>query len=152
MNITPDRPSFDEYFGYLVQVISMRSDDAETKIGCVIADSKNRIVAAGYNGTPRGTNLPKTRPGKYEFMIHSEQNAILTARKDLDDCKIYVLGMLPCSDCTKLICQTGIKEVIVVNAIERTAGKDWNFDATLTMFVQCEIKLRYINVSKVQLI
>jgi dCMP deaminase len=140
-----NRPSFDEYFGYLVQVIRLRSDDEETQIGCIIADNKNRIISAGYNGTPRGTDFPKTRPEKYPYMVHAEQNAIITACRDLSGDKIYVLSMLPCAECARLICQTGIKEVIVVNEIERIAGKDWDFTATLKMFEQCKIMVRKIN-------
>jgi deoxycytidylate deaminase len=63
---------------------------------------------------------------------------------------MYVLGMLPCNDCAKLICQAGLTEVIVVNKAERIA-KDWNFDATLEMFRQCLITIREIKVPKVEI-
>jgi dCMP deaminase len=145
------RPSWDEYFGYLVQVVSWRSDDEETKVGSVIVDTKNRIVSVGYNGTPRGTSLPKARPLKYVYIVHSEPNAIITASRNLEGCKLYVLGMLPCCDCAKLICQAGIVEVIIVNKADRTGGKDWSPDATLEMFRQCKIAVRNINVPKVVL-
>lgn len=143
------RPTWDKYFGYLCQVVSWRSDDEETKVGSVIVDSKNRIVSVGYNGTPRGTNLPHTRPEKYEVMIHSEQNSILTAQRNIEGFKLYVLGMLPCCDCAKLICQAGIVEVIIVNAADRTGGKDWSPSATLEMFKQCKIAVRSLTVPKV---
>jgi len=145
------RPSWDEYFGYLVQVVSWRSDDEETKVGAVIVDNKNRLVSVGYNGTPRGTDLPHTRAaGKYVYMVHSEPNCIITASRNIEGCKMYVLGMLPCCDCAKLICQAGLTEVIVVNRRDPT-GKDWNFDATLEMFRQCKITTRDIIVPKVVL-
>jgi dCMP deaminase len=145
------RPSWDKYFGYLCQVVSWRSDDEETKVGSVIVDSKNRIVSVGYNGTPRGTNLPHVRPAKYAYTVHSEPNCIITAQRNVEGCRLYVLGMLPCNDCAKLICQAGLTEVVVVNKVERTA-KDWNFDATLEMFRQCQITLREINVPKVKIV
>jgi len=144
------RPSWDEYFGYLVQVVSWRSDDEETKVGAVIVDSKNRIMSLGYNGNPRGTNLPHVRPAKYNYVVHAEQNCIITASRNIEGCKLYVLGMFPCCDCAKLICQAGLTEVIVVNRRE-PAGKDWNFDATFEMFKQCQIAIRAINVPTVVL-
>jgi len=140
-----NRRSWDDYFGLMVQVIALRSDDEETKVGAVIVDKNNRVISTGYNGTPKGTNLPKSRPDKYPYMIHSEQNCILFAKCDLTDCKIYVLGMPPCDTCAKMIIQSGITEVIVVNPIIRDGGADWNFDATKTMFEQVNMKVRTIS-------
>jgi len=139
-----NRLTWDEYFGIMVQVIALRSDDVETKVGSVIVDSKNRIVSTGYNGTPRGTTLPTTRPDKYPFMVHSETNAILFARCDLTGCKIYILGMTPCDSCARSIIQSNIKEVIVVNPIIRVGGNNWNFEATYEMFRQVNMGFRTI--------
>ena len=140
------RPSWDEYFGLLVQVIAMRSDDAETKVGAIVVDHKNRIVATGYNGTPRGTDLPKTRPEKYPYMVHAEENALLFAPEDLFNCRIYILGMTPCNVCARMIIQKGITEVIVVNPIERKGGANWNFESTFEMFSQVKMGFREIKV------
>ena len=145
------RLTWDEYFGYITQVVRLRSDDEETKIGCVIVDNFNRLISCGYNGTPRGTDLSKKRPEKYQYIVHSEVNAILTANQKLDGCRLYVYGMLPCSDCAKIICQTGIKEVIIVNSISREGGKNWNVDATNLMFSQCHISVRNITIPTINI-
>lgn len=144
------RPSFDEYFGYMVQVIKLRSDDEETQVGSVIVNSENVIVSTGYNGTPRGTNLPHKRPDKYPYMTHSEINAVITAHKDLKGCKIYIYGMAVCCDCARVICQVGIKEIIVVNKVERKEGKDWDNESSKEMFRQCGVKVRYIRVPELK--
>lgn len=143
------RLSWDEYFGLMVQIIALRSDDIDTKIGSVIVDKNNRVISTGYNGTPRGTDLPKTRPEKYPYMIHSEQNSILFAKCDLTNCKIYVLGMSPCDTCAKMIVQSGINEVIIVNPIKRDGGANWNFEATYKMFQQVNMGFREITVPKI---
>jgi len=140
------RLSWDEYFGLMVQVVSLRSGDAETKVGAIIVDEKNRIVATGYNGTPRGTDLPNTRPEKYPYMSHAELNCIIFSKCDLENYKIYVLGMTPCDSCARAIIQSGLSEVIVVNPIERKEGADWNFEATYKMFKQVNMGFRTINV------
>ena len=48
------RPTWTDYFLGLAKVISQRSHDIHTQHGCVITDSKNRILGVGYNGFPRG--------------------------------------------------------------------------------------------------
>jgi dCMP deaminase len=146
------RLSWDEYFGLLVQVIALRSDDEETKVGSVIVDKRNRVISTGYNGTPMGTSLPKTRPDKYPVMSHSEENSILFSKCDLTNCKIYILGMLPCSTCARMIIQSGINEVIIVNEKERVKGNDWNFDITKTMFTQVSITIRCISVPLINIL
>ena len=46
------------------------------------------------------------------IVCHAEMNAIVNAlpNNDLSDCTLYV-GLHPCNECTKLIIQSGIKEV-----------------------------------------
>lgn len=145
--------SWDEYFGLIAIVVSLRSGDAETAIGAVIVDDKNRIISTGYNGSPIGTSLPNTRPQKYPYMVHAETNAILFSHRALDNCKLYVTSMLPCDACARNICQVGINEVIIVNQIYISEEKHnkWGFPATLEMFEQCGIKQRSIKVSHIKL-
>ncbi len=52
---------------------------------------------------------------KYPFMLHAEQNAILTAsdNKRLKGATIYVTHF-PCNVCTNMIAQVGIKKVVWV--------------------------------------
>ncbi|MFN7337838.1 MAG: cell division protein DedD, partial [bacterium] len=46
----PTRPSWDEYFLSIAEMVSRRSPDPNTKHGCVIVDSGKRILSTGYNG------------------------------------------------------------------------------------------------------
>jgi len=142
------RINWDEYFGYFCQVASMRSDDAETKLGSVIVDKLNKVVSIGYNNTPRKTKLPKTRPQKYPYMIHAEENAILNCHSidRLNGCRVYILKLAPCSRCAGQLCQVGIKEVIIVNQDRGKDHKNWDFEASMNMFQQSNISLRTITV------
>ena len=116
----------------------------------VIVDKNNRIVSTGYNGTPKGTSgLPTHRPEKYPYMVHAEQNAIIFAKQDLTDCKIYILGMLPCDTCARLICQSGIKQVFVVNESIRYGGADWKPTEVLEMFRQCKVTVKQVETSPI---
>jgi len=108
------RISFDAYMMRIAHIAALRSIDTSTKHGCVIADSKNRIVSIGYNGPPYKVPpdlIEWTRPEKYDWMLHAESNAILFSNKDLEGCTIYVTGP-SCSKCFLEIVQKGIKRCV----------------------------------------
>ena len=109
------RPSWNDYFLGLAKVVSQRSHDIQTQHGCVITDSKNRILGLGYNGFPHGLDdsfLPKTRPEKYPWMIHAERNALSNCVVRPDNGIAYVTGQ-SCNDCIMALWQEGITKVIM---------------------------------------
>jgi len=97
--------------------VSEDSHDAQTKVGYVLVHGKTgAIIATGYNGFIRGANdskLPRTRPEKYPYMIHSEANLICNAvRHGISTDGCYLVGTLsPCVNCLRLIYQSGITTV-----------------------------------------
>ena len=108
---------WNSYFIKLANLIAAKSPDPSTKIGAVIVDSNKRIVSTGYNGPIQGIDdnqVPLTRPEKYDYIIHAETNAVIFAKQDLSDCRIYINGF-PCSTCTKLILQSGISHICYGN-------------------------------------
>ena len=119
-----------EYFFKLCNVISEKSKDPSTKVGCIIANSGHSIVSTGYNGFPIGVKddlmdfseckIKKSkryeRPEKYFWTAHAEENAIALAARNgtsLNGTILYVNRMMPCTRCTRLIIQSGIKKVCV---------------------------------------
>ena len=108
-----NKPDWDTYFMAQCFLVSMRSADT-TKHGAIIVDDTNRILSCGYNGPVDGMNdsiIPMTRPHKYAFMIHAEENAILSLNSPVPTgSKIYVTGR-PCSKCTRMILRKGIKHI-----------------------------------------
>lgn len=115
--------SWDEYFMAVALLSAQRSKDPNTQVGACVANDQNKIVGVGYNGFPWGCSddeLPWERQGKfldtkYPYVCHAELNAVLNAiSTDLRDCRIYV-GLFPCNECTKVIIQAGIKEIIYLS-------------------------------------
>ncbi|MFA5471594.1 MAG: dCMP deaminase family protein [Acholeplasmataceae bacterium] len=111
--------SWDQYFMGVAKLSALRSKDPSTQVGACIINTDLRIVGIGYNGLPKGAD-DKTFPWgsegdyletKYPYVVHAEANAILNATQSLKDSKIYVT-LFPCNECTKLIIQSGITEII----------------------------------------
>lgn len=102
----------------IAQAAAERSHDEQTKVGAVlIKNDTGMVVATSYNGFVRGAPdhlLPKTRPEKYEYMIHAEDNLIAHCAKSgisVDNCSL-VITMSPCQKCLRLMWQAGITQVI----------------------------------------
>ena len=142
-----DYLSWDEYFMAIAKLSSMRSKDPSTQVGACIVGLDNRILSIGYNGAPNGfeDNLfPWDREGdflntKYAYVCHSELNAISNFRgnkKDLVGAKLYVT-LFPCNECTKLIIQSGIKEIIYLS--DKYAHTDGT-KASKIMLEKCGVK------------
>ena len=143
-----DYLTWDEYFMGIAVLSSYRSKDPSTQVGACIVSEDNRILSIGYNGAPNGFEdkyFPWDREGdylktKYPFVCHAELNAISNFRgnkKDLVGAKLYVT-LFPCNECTKLVIQNGIKEVIYLSdKYKDTEGTK----ASKIMLNECGIKM-----------
>lgn len=111
------RPDWDYWFITLCFVIAQRSLDKDTKHGCVVVDDSRTILSVGYNGPPRGCAdafVPLERPDKYDYMKHSEENAIINAARTgvcLKGSIFYITGP-PCHGCFGDIINVGAKKII----------------------------------------
>ena len=111
-------PSWDELFMRHVYLIASKSKDKKTKVGAVLVRD-NSVISEGYNGFCRGIvdDIPERheRPEKYFWSEHAERNCIFhCARNGISTLGtvLYTQG-LPCSDCTRAIIQSGIKEIVL---------------------------------------
>ena len=144
-----DYISWDTYFMGIAQLSSKRSKDPKTQVGACIVNQDNKIVGIGYNGFPKGISddeFPWNEQGnfletKYPFVVHAEANAILNASQDLKECKLFVT-LFPCNECTKLIIQSGIKELIYIS--NKDEGKDFQV-ASKKMLEKAQVKLRQMS-------
>lgn len=48
------RPSTDEYFLRMAELVAQRGTCARRQVGCVLVDRHNHVLATGYNGVCRG--------------------------------------------------------------------------------------------------
>ncbi|MFW5648642.1 MAG: deoxycytidylate deaminase [Candidatus Alkaliphilus sp. MAG34] len=120
------RPSWDEYFMEIAEVVKTRSTCLRRQVGAVIVKDK-QILSTGYNGAPSGlkhceeTGCLRQQLGvpsgeKHELCrgLHAEQNAIIQASLHgvkIEGATIYVTTQ-PCVVCAKMIINSGIKKLI----------------------------------------
>lgn len=117
------RPRWDSYFMTLADLASQRSNCMKRRVGAILVRD-NRIVATGYNGTPRGVkncneggcahcNGVSIANGTDCLCLHAEENALLEAGRDrVGPNAILYCNTCPCLKCTIKIIQSGVKEVV----------------------------------------
>ena len=85
------------------------------KVGALIVKDQ-MIISDGYNGTPSGFNNDcEDMDGNTNwYVLHAEANAITKLAKNAsgnaEGATLYVT-LSPCTECSKLIIQTGIKRL-----------------------------------------
>jgi len=120
------RPSWDEYFMQIVDLVKSRSTCLRRQVGALIVKDK-RILATGYNGAPMGCrhcaevgclreqlNIPSGERHELCRAIHAEQNAIIQAAYSVISVKggtLYVTHQ-PCVLCAKMAINAGIKKIV----------------------------------------
>ena len=115
---TTPRPTWDEYFIKIAEMVGSRSTCDRAHVGAVITKSKV-ILSTGYNGAPRG--LPHCDDIGHEIVdghcirtVHAEANAIAQAARNgaaIEGATIY-LTISPCYDCFKMMVNAGILGVV----------------------------------------
>jgi len=120
------RPTYDEYFMKMTQVVSTRSTCLRRNVGAILVKNKH-ILSTGYNGAPKGLKhcsevgclreKLNVQPGERHELcrgLHAEQNAIIQASVfgvSIDGASLYCT-VAPCSVCAKMLINAGIKEIV----------------------------------------
>ncbi|MEF8879690.1 MAG: dCMP deaminase family protein [Candidatus Thermoplasmatota archaeon] len=121
-----DRPSYDEYFMEMAEVVSKRSTCLRRKVGAILVKDKH-ILSTGYNGAPKGLkhcdevgcirserNIPSGQRHELCRGLHAEQNAIIQAAVfgvSIKGSTLYCTNT-PCVVCVKMLINAGVKEVV----------------------------------------
>ena len=120
---------WDERFMNLAETVASWSScfQENRHVGAVVVKDK-RILTTGYNGASSGIescaergeclrrvrNIASGTMQEVCYAVHAEQNAIVQASKlgiPVDEATIYVTHQ-PCTTCTKLIINSGIKRIV----------------------------------------
>lgn len=112
------RPTKDNYFLDLADLVSSRATCPRLKVGTVLVRD-GMMISTGYNGAPRGldhcTDVGcKIVKGHCVRVVHSEVNSLLQAAYNGAFTKSATLytRYLPCESCAKAIINAGISKVV----------------------------------------
>lgn len=120
------RPSWDEYFMDMLEVVKTRSTCIRRQVGAIIVKD-HKIISTGYNGAPKGLNhctkdtcirlKNNIKSGERHELCratHAEQNAIISAATmgvSVEGADIYITDS-PCILCSKMLINAGIKRIV----------------------------------------
>lgn len=120
------RPSWDEYFMEIAEIVKKRSTCIRRQVGAIIVKEK-QILTTGYNGSPRNLehcesigckrqelNIPSGQRHELCRALHAEQNAIIQAAYNgvsINGSTLYVTTR-PCILCAKMCINAGIIKII----------------------------------------
>jgi dCMP deaminase len=135
---------WDDYFISMCDVVAMRSKDPSTQHGAVLVDEHKRVISTGYNGGCRridDSSIDWSRPSKYPYIIHAEENALWTAeRKNLEGCTLYITGT-PCSKCMLRIAHSGVSTVVFgTKSSNCVDDADWSITKNIAFLAGVEMR------------
>ena len=109
-----NRPSWEETYFAIADIIAKRSKDPRTKVGAVLVKEKS-VIGVGYNSEPRNSVLEFNwhTEEKYKHVVHAEVNAVANASRlgiNCADSDIYITHA-PCANCINSLIQHGIKRI-----------------------------------------
>ncbi len=153
------RPSWDEYFIKIMEMVGSRGSCDRGRSGSIITRDR-RIISTGYVGSPVG--LPHCDEVGHEMhtvihddgsqtrhcirTAHAEQNAICEAARmgiALEGATLYC-KMTPCYTCAKMIINAGIKRVVCAQDYHASArSKEIFKEAGLEFFLLSENMTEY---------
>lgn len=104
------------------------SECERLKVGAIIVKNGS-ILAHGWNGTPTGfrTNICELEDGTTSpFVLHAEQNVLVKMAKSTESIEGAELFCThsPCSECSKLLAQSGVKKIYYKYKYRITEGLD----------------------------
>lgn len=152
------RPTWDETWMAVADVVSRRSRCDRRQVGAVIVGVTNKIVATGYNGPPGGLKLEyestcrtwcsRARTGvessSYDncMTVHAEANALMYAdRSRMALSTLYVNSSI-CWDCAKMVANSGVARVVVKFDAELDAHR--NPERSFIFMEECGLEVHVV--------
>ena len=130
-----ERVSWKAYFMNIAKEVATRSTCDRKHVGAVIVRDKT-ILSTGYNGSIKGLKHcddigHEMVDGHCVRTTHAEANAILkvaASTQSTTGATLYVT-LSPCTECSKLIFQSGIKRVVYITEYKDRSGLDFLIEA-----------------------
>ena len=137
------RIGIDEYFVEMAKLVARRATCARRKVGCVLVNEHDHVMATGYNGVASGLPhcLDTPCPGAGQpsgqglhlcQAIHAEQNALMQCRNINEIATCYTVSS-PCIHCLRLLLNTTCRRIVFAEEYPHPEaaqlwlndGRDW---------------------------
>ena len=130
------RPTVEQTMLAVAATLARRGTCPRRKVGCVLTDEMNRILATGYNGVPPGQphcSLENPCPGagqppgqglNFCEASHAESNAIAFCPDITRVAKVFCTAS-PCVACVKLLLLTPARDLYFVEEYPHELARDW---------------------------
>ena len=138
-----NRPSRDQYFLTMAQLVATRATCLRRAVGCVLINSRGHVLATGYNGVAaglphcdqfnsdlnnypfacEGAHLPSGQGLDKCQAIHAEQNALLQCRDCYSIDTAYCTAS-PCITCVKLLMNTSCRRIVFLHEYPHGDAQD----------------------------
>lgn len=150
--MTASKTDWDGRFFNMARLVASWSKDPSTKVGCVLVNSRRRVVGLGYNGFPEGVQdleeRYNDRPLKYLMTQHAEANALNAAVHSTVGCTAYVTHP-PCAQCAGQLIQRGITRVVSTRPDDALWERfKESFVAARTMLAEADVTVSYRTPTK----
>ena len=142
----------------MAKLVSERSTCLRRQVGAVLVKN-NQVIASGYNGAPKHTqhcentgclreqmNVPSGQNHELCRGVHAEQNTIIQAALNgtsLEKAALYCTHY-PCSICAKMIINSEIKQVYVLDQYPDNLSKE--------LFADAGIEVLFVDIEKNELV
>jgi dCMP deaminase len=124
--VAPVRPSWDDYFMEIADVVAKRATCSRRSVGALLVKDK-RILSTGYNGAPSGVahcgdigclrerlNVPSGERHELCRGLHAEQNALIQAALHgvrVEGATCYTTTF-PCVQCAKMLMNAKVLRIV----------------------------------------
>lgn len=141
-------PKYVKFFPVVLAIANL-SKDRSTKVGAIALGPEYEVLSVGYNGFPRGVDDSVDerfyKPLKYKYTSHAEENLVAQAARSgvsLYGATTLISTLYPCSSCTRMLIQAGIKRIITFNVIKNS--NHWMEEFSFSKQMMDEAKVEFI--------
>lgn len=141
-----------KYFQLAEYQANLFSKDPSTKVGALfLAPNSLQVLCQGFNGFPRNideTNAKRwERPQKLMYISHAEANCVANACRHGTPLEksIAVVTMFPCTNCAKLMIQSGISALVTKKPDLNCARWGVEFAYSLEMLMEAGVFIMYVD-------
>lgn len=135
------REKWDKRLMSMAELVAGWSKDPSMKVGCVIANNKH-VVSIGFNGLPKGMDdeLVNDKERKLRYVIHAEENALLSIAPSVLHTTAYIWPIPPCPSCASKLVQAGVNRIVIINPPDKERIK-YHLDEVSELLNTCGVDL-----------